>query len=60
MWTGVSILMLLAGICALVWWYAAQAEEDERGRCRKEIRSAVGAQRLRSWQRSNTSGSWRR
>lgn len=26
MWTGVSILMLLAGICALVWWYALQKE----------------------------------
>jgi nitric oxide reductase subunit B len=25
-WTGVSILMLLGGICALVWWYAAQPE----------------------------------
>lgn len=24
MWTGVSIIMLLAGICALVWWQAAQ------------------------------------
>ncbi|HEY3440641.1 MAG TPA: nitric-oxide reductase large subunit [Paludibaculum sp.] len=27
MWTGVSIIMLLAGISALVWWYAAQKEE---------------------------------
>jgi nitric oxide reductase subunit B len=27
MWTGVSIIMLLAGICAMVWWYAAQKEE---------------------------------
>ena len=27
MWTGVSIIMLLAGICALVWWYASQKEE---------------------------------
>ena len=27
-WTGVSILMLLAGICALVWWYAAQPKHD--------------------------------
>ena len=25
MWTGVSVSsMLLAGICAMVWWYAAQ------------------------------------
>lgn len=29
-WTGVSIIMLLAGISAMVWWYAARkAEEDE-------------------------------
>ena len=27
LWTGVSIIMLLAGICAMVWWYAAQKEE---------------------------------
>ncbi|HEY4365160.1 MAG TPA: nitric-oxide reductase large subunit [Bryobacteraceae bacterium] len=27
MWTGVSILMLLAGICGLVWWYAVQQAE---------------------------------
>jgi nitric oxide reductase subunit B len=27
LWTGVSILMLLGGICALVWWYASQAPE---------------------------------
>jgi nitric oxide reductase subunit B len=25
LWTGVSIIMLLAGICAMVWWYAAEA-----------------------------------
>jgi len=28
MWTGVSILMLLAGICGLVWWYASQPPEE--------------------------------
>ncbi len=27
-WTGVSIIMLLAGICAMVWWYAAQRAEE--------------------------------
>ncbi len=27
LWTGVSIIMLLAGICAMVWWYAAQKAE---------------------------------
>ncbi len=31
MWTGVSILMLLAGICALVWWYASQKHEVDHG-----------------------------
>ncbi len=29
MWTGVSIIMLLAGICAMVWWYAARRQEPE-------------------------------
>lgn len=28
-WTGVSIIMLLAGISALAWWYASREEEDE-------------------------------
>lgn len=28
-WTGVSIIMLLAGICAMVWWYAAEAKHPE-------------------------------
>ena len=28
MWTGVSIIMLLAGICAMVWWYASQKSEE--------------------------------
>ena len=27
-WTGVSIIMLLAGICAMVWWYASQKAEE--------------------------------
>jgi nitric oxide reductase subunit B len=26
MWTGVSIIMLLAGVCGMVWWYASQKE----------------------------------
>ncbi|MBZ5578404.1 MAG: nitric-oxide reductase large subunit [Acidobacteriia bacterium] len=30
-WTGVSILMLLAGICAMVWWYAAQEAAEPQG-----------------------------
>ncbi len=31
MWTGVSILMLLGGICAMVWWYASQKKQEESG-----------------------------
>ncbi len=29
MWTGVSIVMLLAGISAMVWWYASRVQEPE-------------------------------
>jgi nitric oxide reductase subunit B len=29
MWTGVSIIVLLAGIGAMVWWYAAQTVKEE-------------------------------
>ena len=28
MWTGVSIIMLLAGICAMVWWYASESKDE--------------------------------
>ncbi len=28
-WTGVSIIMLLAGISAMAWWYAAKRSEEE-------------------------------
>ncbi|WP_373651697.1 nitric-oxide reductase large subunit [Schlesneria sp. DSM 10557] len=28
-WTGVSIIMLLAGISAMVWWHAAKKHEEE-------------------------------
>ncbi len=28
-WTGVSVIMLLAGISAMGWWYASRKEEDE-------------------------------
>jgi nitric oxide reductase subunit B len=31
LWTGVSIIMLLAGICAMVWWYASQKAQEEPG-----------------------------
>jgi nitric oxide reductase subunit B len=41
LWTGVSIIMLLAGICAMVWWYASQKQEP---------REAIPAQDpLQSW-----------
>lgn len=30
-WTGVSIIMLLAGISGMAWWYAARREEEEPG-----------------------------
>lgn len=28
-WTGVSIIMLLAGISAMIWWYAARKAQEE-------------------------------
>ena len=31
MWTGVSIIMLLAGICAMVWWYASEKKKEDTG-----------------------------
>ena len=30
-WTGVSIIMLLAGISVMAWWYAAQPKEEDHG-----------------------------
>ncbi len=36
MWTGVSIIMLLAGISGLGWWYAAQKHAEETGPLPKE------------------------
>jgi len=29
-WTGVSIIMLLAGISAMAWWYASKRDEEEK------------------------------
>jgi nitric oxide reductase subunit B len=29
-WTGVSIIMLLAGISAMAWWFAARRSEEEK------------------------------
>ncbi|MGB7325979.1 MAG: nitric-oxide reductase large subunit, partial [Rubripirellula sp.] len=30
-WTGVSVIVLLAGISAMAWWYASRKEEEEEG-----------------------------
>jgi nitric oxide reductase subunit B len=30
LWTGVSIIMLLAGVCGMVWWYASQKGDEGR------------------------------
>ena len=30
-WTGVSIIMLLAGISVMAWWYAAQPKHEDHG-----------------------------
>ncbi len=29
-WTGVSVIMLLAGISAMAWWYASRREDEEK------------------------------
>lgn len=41
-WTGVSIIMLLAGISAMAWWYASRREEEEE-------RPAPAADPLGTW-----------
>ena len=60
-WTGVSIIMLLAGICGdgLVV-RLAEGRGTRRARSPRPIRSAPGPPRRRSAPRSNTSGSSRR
>lgn len=35
-WTGVSIIMLLSGISAMVWWYAARRNEEDEAHIPKE------------------------
>ena len=30
-WTGVSVIMLLAGIASMAWWYASRKEEEQEG-----------------------------
>ena len=59
-WTGVSIIMLLAGISAMAWWYASRREaEEETGRTGNRSARQLGKPRLRRRRRSNTSGSSR-
>ncbi len=41
-WTGVSIIMLLAGISAMAWWYASRREAEEE-------RPAPAADPLGTW-----------
>lgn len=42
-WTGVSIIMLLAGISAMAWWYASRRDAEEE-------RAAPAADPLGAWQ----------
>ena len=36
-WTGVSIIMLLAGISAMAWWYASERGRDDQELARPEM-----------------------
>jgi nitric oxide reductase subunit B len=56
MWTGVSIIMLLAGICAMVWWQAAQESKEAPLDLPATTLSAAGKQPHHRKLRSNTSG----
>jgi nitric oxide reductase subunit B len=47
MWTGVSVIMLLAGIGAMVWWYAWQKHDEEKG-------PVPAADPLGNWQASGS------
>ncbi len=57
-WTGVSIIMLLAGISAMAWWYAvaAGARRNRSIHCPRSIRWEAGKPRRRSGRRSSISG----
>ena len=59
-WTGVSIIMLLAGISAMAWWYAARRGEGKSRFRPKLIRWEAGMLRPRKKPPSNTSGWYRR
>ena len=59
-WTGVSIIMLLAGICAMVWWYASQKRHEEPGPLpATDPLGELAGRRRRRRRRSSTSG-WSR
>ena len=45
MWTGVSILMLLGGLCAMIWWYAGQQKQEE-------VHAVPAADPLGTWRAS--------
>jgi nitric oxide reductase subunit B len=46
-WTGVSIIMLLAGISAMAWWFAAKRSEEPEPLPPETIRSDAGNPRHR-------------
>ena len=55
-WTGVSIIMLLAGISAMAWWYASRRDAEEERAAPAEDPLARGRRHHRSVRLSNTSG----
>jgi len=57
LWTGVSIIMLLAGICAMVWWYASQKAEQE-GREPVPANDPLGSWRATPSQRATLKYFW--
>jgi nitric oxide reductase subunit B len=58
-WTGVSIIMLLAGISAMAWWYASNETKKRNRRPQRAIRWHCGKPHLLKKRPSNTSGSSR-
>lgn len=54
-WTGVSIIMLLAGICAMVWWYAS---EDKRPEGQPPTSDPLGSWRATPSQRATLKYFW--
>ena len=59
-WTGVSVIMLLAGISGMAWWYASRREEEEKpDSIAATIRWRGGKRHRRKRQPSSISGSSR-